>query len=114
MNKIITITIKYKVPKGVDIEKFEVTPLVVKYCLDTGYAGAIKFDVKEVKLRTVKSITHLSFKKDGNMYGLKKQIRICKRCNYQWGSALLHLPKCCPRCHSPNWNKIKRLPWKRD
>lgn len=34
-------------------------------------------------------------------YGFK-----CKRCGYKWISKLnLSMPKCCPGCKSPYWNR---------
>lgn len=30
----------------------------------------------------------------------------CKRCEYEWNPRIPNLPKCCPRCKNPNWNKV--------
>ena len=33
----------------------------------------------------------------------------CLRCGWEWASRMERLPKVCPRCKSPYWNKPK---WK--
>lgn len=32
----------------------------------------------------------------------------CKRCSHEWVQRTLNLPKVCPRCKSPYWNKERR------
>ena len=32
----------------------------------------------------------------------------CKRCNHEWIQRDIKLPKVCPRCKSPYWNKERR------
>jgi len=37
------------------------------------------------------------------------KIHRCLRCGHEWPSRLERLPKQCPKCRSPYWNKPK---WK--
>lgn len=34
----------------------------------------------------------------------------CKRCGHRWFPRQTRLPKQCPQCHSPNWNKTRKKP----
>jgi len=35
----------------------------------------------------------------------KIPVLICKRCEWSWFPRTTQLPKVCPRCKSPYWNK---------
>lgn len=30
----------------------------------------------------------------------------CSKCKWEWKQRGKRVPKCCPSCHNPNWNKI--------
>ena len=34
----------------------------------------------------------------------------CLRCDYLWPS-MVRIPKICPNCHSPSWNKVRTKYW---
>lgn len=35
------------------------------------------------------------------------QIHNCLRCKHEWASKMERLPKVCPKCKSPYWNRVK-------
>jgi predicted nucleic acid-binding Zn-ribbon protein len=37
-----------------------------------------------------------------------KKILTCKRCGHIWKPRKEKLPKACPKCRNPYWNKIKQ------
>lgn len=37
----------------------------------------------------------------------KLRVLNCTRCKYEWASRGMRLPKTCPNCNSPYWNRVK-------
>jgi rubrerythrin len=40
--------------------------------------------------------------------GYELPILVCKRCGHLWSPKTNNLPKVCPKCKNPNWNKTKK------
>jgi rubrerythrin len=40
---------------------------------------------------------------------MDNKILRCLRCNYNWKRRGKKIPKFCPSCHNPNWNKKKDM-----
>jgi hypothetical protein len=36
---------------------------------------------------------------------MQNNINQCIKCNHKWKQRGKNIPKQCPRCHNPNWNK---------
>ena len=36
---------------------------------------------------------------------IKKMGYACERCGYEWAPRKKEVPRYCPKCHSPYWNK---------
>jgi hypothetical protein len=43
----------------------------------------------------------------GYNWAMSIELQKCLRCGYEWYPRTPQLPKKCPRCHNPYWNKPK-------